>query len=233
MKDSFYFPHDYNAIQDPKMMILLSKCGLSGVGLYWILVEILHQQPDGTIKEEEFVKFIEFYCHFQSQGISLLDSIEQELINCGLLIKENGMIKSIRVIRNKQFREGLKESGKRGADKRWGKNSPPMHTLIASSSPPYATPNAIKGKERKGKEIEKTIEIGGLILKDRFLNNLKTIYGVLNVESEILACITWYKNKGREIKSWDRAIANWLKIAYENKGVVGGEAKGGVKWNKL
>lgn len=46
MKESFYFPHDYNAISDPKMILLLSEGGLSAVAIYWILIELLHQQSD-------------------------------------------------------------------------------------------------------------------------------------------------------------------------------------------
>jgi hypothetical protein len=73
------------------------------------------------------------------------------------------------------------------------------------------------GKDR----MEPTTEISGIIFKNKFLSNLKTTYPMLNVDSEILACITWHKNKGREVKSWDRAIGNWLKIAYEKMGVSG------------
>ena len=45
-KDSFYFPHDSNAKDDPKCMLLIDQLGLEGYGIYWVLVEMLREQPD-------------------------------------------------------------------------------------------------------------------------------------------------------------------------------------------
>ena len=36
-----YFPHDSNAKDDPKCMILIDPLGPEGYGIYWVLVEIL------------------------------------------------------------------------------------------------------------------------------------------------------------------------------------------------
>lgn len=45
-KDAFYFPHDSNAKDDPKCVMLIEQLGCEGYGIYWILVEILREQPD-------------------------------------------------------------------------------------------------------------------------------------------------------------------------------------------
>lgn len=44
-KSTEYFPHDCNAKDDPKIMMLMSQLGLEAYGIYWILVEYLRQQP--------------------------------------------------------------------------------------------------------------------------------------------------------------------------------------------
>ena len=80
----------------------------------------------------------------------------------------------------------------------------------------------LKDKD-KDKDKDNTTDIGGLLLKNRFLSDLRLTYKMLNVDSEILACISWHKNKGTKVKNWDRSITNWLKIAYEKTGVVGFE----------
>lgn len=41
-KDTFYFPHDYNARSDPKIKKLLSRHGYKGYGVYWGLIEDLY-----------------------------------------------------------------------------------------------------------------------------------------------------------------------------------------------
>ncbi len=45
-KDAYYFPHDSNAKDDPKCVFLIDRLGLEGYGIYWVLIETLHDQPD-------------------------------------------------------------------------------------------------------------------------------------------------------------------------------------------
>lgn len=44
-KDAFYFSHDSNAKDDPKCSMLIEQLGLEGYGIYWVLVEVLRDQP--------------------------------------------------------------------------------------------------------------------------------------------------------------------------------------------
>lgn len=45
-KDAFYFPHDSNAKDDPKCVLLIEQLGLEGYGIYWVLIEVLREQPN-------------------------------------------------------------------------------------------------------------------------------------------------------------------------------------------
>ncbi len=45
-KDAFYFPHDSNAKDDPKCVLLIDQLGLEGYGIYWVLIETLRDQPN-------------------------------------------------------------------------------------------------------------------------------------------------------------------------------------------
>jgi hypothetical protein len=44
-KSTEYFPHDCNAADDPKIMLLMAQLGPEAYGIYWILVEYLRKQP--------------------------------------------------------------------------------------------------------------------------------------------------------------------------------------------
>ena len=44
-KDAYWFSHDSNAKDDPKVMMLIDQLGLEGYGIYWVLVETLREQP--------------------------------------------------------------------------------------------------------------------------------------------------------------------------------------------
>jgi hypothetical protein len=46
MKDAYYFPHDSNAKDDPKVIMLMEQFGPEGYGIFWILIETLRDQPD-------------------------------------------------------------------------------------------------------------------------------------------------------------------------------------------
>lgn len=46
VKNAYYFPHDSNAKDDPKCVLLIEQLGLEGYGIYWILIETLRDQPD-------------------------------------------------------------------------------------------------------------------------------------------------------------------------------------------
>lgn len=41
-----YFPHDSNAKDDPKCVLLIDDMGMEGYGIYWMLIEVLREQPD-------------------------------------------------------------------------------------------------------------------------------------------------------------------------------------------
>lgn len=41
-----YFPHDCNATEDPKCVLLISQLGMEGYGIFWALVEKLRAQKD-------------------------------------------------------------------------------------------------------------------------------------------------------------------------------------------
>ena len=49
-KETFYFSHDYNARNDIKIQALLVEHGAVGYGVYWIIVEILHEESEKSLK---------------------------------------------------------------------------------------------------------------------------------------------------------------------------------------
>lgn len=157
MKESFYFPHDTNAIQDPKLLMLLSKCGLDGIGLYWILIEILHQDSTGKIDKNLFDNYIEFYSKHQSGDSSFITNVKQMFNTTKLFVEHEGFIYSERVLRNKETRNLLSEkrsiAGLKSAEIR--------KKLSVSTSVEQKLTSVEQGKEKKRKEIK---EINPVVL---------------------------------------------------------------------
>lgn len=48
MKETFYFQHDYNARNDPKLQDVLIDLGVEGIGVFWCIIEQLYEQG-GTL----------------------------------------------------------------------------------------------------------------------------------------------------------------------------------------
>ncbi len=45
-KDAYWFTHDSNAKDDPKVVMMIEQLGLESYGIFWVLVEILRDQPE-------------------------------------------------------------------------------------------------------------------------------------------------------------------------------------------
>lgn len=138
-KDSFYFQHDTNASQDEKIMGLLKDHGLEGLALFWIMVELIHQQPDGSMKIDAFDSNVQMYAGAFGKDKERLFNVRSTFVQRGLFKEENGTITSERILRNKAYREKLSNAGRVGGQASANKR---LRTIV----------QAYKGKERKGKE---------------------------------------------------------------------------------
>ncbi len=133
-----YFSHDYNARSDEKMIKLIMDEGYAGYGVYWALIEMIHENK-GYIHND--YKRIAFALHTECERIK--DVIELY----DLFVIKDGKISNTRVLYNLIKRSEKSEKAKNSAKKRWDsstKNANAMRTQCDS--------NAIKVKESKLKE---------------------------------------------------------------------------------
>lgn len=54
-KDAYFFSHDCNARNDPKILALRSVYGAEGYGVYFMLVEILREQPEYRLSVNKYI----------------------------------------------------------------------------------------------------------------------------------------------------------------------------------
>lgn len=72
-KETFYFSHDYNARSDKEVMKVRMKMGMSGIGLYWCIVEMLYEEG-GYLNRSEYER-ISFELQSNYDDVTML--IEQ------------------------------------------------------------------------------------------------------------------------------------------------------------
>jgi len=143
-KDAYYFPHDCNARNDPKIAMLRRQFGFLGYALYFCVVEVLREQVG--------------YCYPISTLLGLpfaigIDPNDPEVENCpfegfldycievDLFQKDDKWLTCKSLTERMQPLEKSRLAGKKGAEVRWGTNT----TLMVAQ----CTPNSIKVKESK------------------------------------------------------------------------------------
>lgn len=143
-KEAFYFSHDYMALSDPKLQALTGEHGAVGYGIYWYLIELLHQEESHWLPMKEYV-----YLAIAKQMLASAEQVEAIvkycILVCDLFIIQDEKFTSRRVLRNFEERDRISEirsiSGLKGA--------------IAKQNLAIAKQNLAKcGKEKKRKEKE-------------------------------------------------------------------------------
>ncbi len=110
-KDTFYFSHDMNARNDPKILRLRQAHGNAGYAVYFMLIEILREQPEHKLATKD----IELFTHDLRCDIDTLKSIIHEF---DLFVIEADELMSARLIRSMGAFNSLKqkrmEAGRKG-----------------------------------------------------------------------------------------------------------------------
>jgi len=154
-KDTYYFPHDFNAGSDEKILYLRSKFGMQAYGLYWVLIEIMHESSDSKLT----CNLIDGIAYQINVDITFLKEFYNECILIELFVTDGVKYWSERVLRNKELlneKRNLKSiAGKKGMENRWGnkKDITNNNTVITQDN----KVNKSKVKEIKENKINLSI----------------------------------------------------------------------------
>lgn len=134
MKDTFYFSHDSNAKDDPKCVGLIESLGLEGYGIYWVLLEILREQPEYSYPMKLIPAIARRYNTTAEKVKAVVCGFELFTVD-----EEKGDFRSESLIRRMQplneMRERRSQAGIRGNEVRWSaKRLQNSDTAIAEQS---------------------------------------------------------------------------------------------------
>lgn len=202
MKDAYYFPHDSNAKDDPKCVLLIEQLGMEGYGIYWMLVETLRDQPDYKYP-------ITLLPALARRYNTTTQKVKTVVSNYGLFQIENELIffsdsLNRRMVNINERRLKLSEAGKRGNAIRWGSGGD--NSAIATQSQEKETKgNKNKPNETKPKKIFKipTVELVQQYCIERENN--------INAESFIdyYEARGWILKGGQKMRNWKAAVRTW------------------------
>lgn len=160
MKKTYYFQHDYNARNDPKLQAVMIKYGLAGIGAFWCIVEMLYEQ-DGTLPITS-IPSIAYTLHADEEMLKNI-VCKMDLFECNKKFfwsrsvrKRLGIINEISDIRRKAAEKRWKSSknGDAKAMQKQCKSNANAQNNDANAMQTECKCNAIKGKEIKGNDIK-------------------------------------------------------------------------------
>lgn len=136
MKDTYYFPHDYNARNDPKLQRVVMKLGMTGLGCYWSIVEMLYEEGGYLRIEYDRISF----------ELRIEENVIRQLIEDFELFKiKDGSFYSSSVLERIEHRMSKSVKCKESINKRWQEYR--RNTNVKQTNNER---NTRKGKERKG-----------------------------------------------------------------------------------
>lgn len=223
MKKTYYFQHDYNARNDPKLQALIVEMGVAGIGIYWCLVEMLYEQ-DGEMPMSS-IKSIAYNLHVKQK------TVERVIKDFGLFDydddKSENIEKSPKMFRNKSVLKRLNriidisEKRKRAIETRWkSKRNSESNEYKCNTNECENDTNEvqteyksnthiIKGNEIKGNEIKEDYKEEGSSLRSEPLST-----GAVDVPVKVE---NYRSDEERKNREYCMAIASFFNQSVQGK----------------
>lgn len=231
MKETFYFSHDYNARNDPKLLLVLMKLGHEGKSVYWDLIEMLYEQQGYLVMGD-----IENYAFALRTHIDIINKLIHDFD-----LFENDTIKfwSKSVLFRLKIRHEKSEKARKSALLRW-KNSEGKNANASKKGKKAVTQkkkgNAIK--ESKLKEIklkENKLKEEGEAPHDFEIpsfEDVKNYQMTHHLKFDPKVFFSHYEGNGwirgkEPIKNWQAVCDTWHSRVESDELAVKNEATGG------
>jgi|GEM_PF-3114228 len=226
-KDTFYFPHDYTASNNPKIKAMIAEYKAEGYGMYWYIIELMHQSEDHKLAQKKYT-----YSAIAQQMSTNAEQVLKFISDCineyELFEQEGGFFYADRVNRNVEKRQEISEkralSGKKSAERRAALSTSVEQVSTSVQQNPT--------KERKGKERK----VNTIVLTAMPLLSEVVLYfddkGYTEASArrayEYYSNLSWHNKDGKPILNWKNTMLNnWFKPenlkpneAFKNNGTV-------------
>ena len=220
MKESFYFAHDFNAHDDPKIRAMMRKNQLEGYGIFWTIIELLASETGRWYLPKDY-DGLAYEMRTQSDRIK---SVVEEF---GLFEFDDKNFWNNRL--DSHFSERAKKSEQaRKAAKRMHEKRRLRKDNHAVAQIPQCKVDAIKerkGKEKKGnesktkKKINKKQFLEFVFLKKEEHEKLLVDFG----EEKLNKCIEKLDNfipnskTSKSYKDHNRVLRGWVSEWYDEQ----------------
>jgi len=204
-----YFSHDYNSRNDKKIIKLSMKHGVSGIGIYWCIVEMLYEES-GYLNVNEYERI--------SYELRTDYEIVKSVIQDFELFKTDGdLFYSESALNRLNERSEKSQKARESINKRWNKIKNNTNVIRTNNDS-----NTIKVKESKVKEnkVKEVFIPDFLEFKNyAFENQKNTDENLLTLKYKSWVENGWKDGYNKPIKIWKSKLLNtlqYLKTSGEN-----------------
>ena len=203
-KDCYYFPHDSNAKDDPKCVLMIEQLGMEGYGIYWMLVEALRDQPDYTYPVANIPALARRYNTSAEKVRTVVYNYELFTVKEDKIFFSESLNRRMLVFNENRAKRSA--AGRLGMARRWGDNNV-ITPLLQSNS----TVITSKVKESLEKVATKRTAFVAPSLQE-----VKDYISEKGYTVDAQRFIDFYEAKGwmigkNKMKDWRAAVRTWMR----------------------
>ena len=213
-KDSFYFPHDSNAKDDPKCVLMIELVGMEGYGIYWMLIETLRDQPDYTYPVANIPALARRYNTTEDKVRSVVYDYGLFVVKDDQVFWSESLNRRMQVFNEKRAKRS--EAGRLGMARRWGVND--AITPLTQNDNIVITSKVKKSKLKESKVNNTTPKNTNVFIPpslDEVVEYFDDNGYTRDAAERAYAYYTernWVDGKGAQVKNWkSKCIAVWFK----------------------
>jgi hypothetical protein len=153
MKDAYYFSHDSNASNDPKIIAMRSVYGTEGYGRYWLLIEMMREADGYKLEIKSKYAFNAYAEHLKCDCNAFASFLHDCIHEFQLFSSDESYFWSESLFRRMLKANEKSEKARQSAEARWNKQPKNANASKKQANAPKI--DALK--ERKGKENKEKI----------------------------------------------------------------------------
>ena len=210
-KDCYYFPHDSNAKDDPKCVLMIEQLGMEGYGIYWMLVEALRDQPDYTYPVANIPALARRYNTSAEKVRTVVYNYELFTVKEDKIFFSESLNRRMLVFNENRAKRSA--AGRLGMARRWGDNN--VITPLLQSNSTVITSKVKESKVKEKESIEKVATKRTAFVTPS-LQEVKDYISEKGYTVDAQRFIDFYEAKGwmigkNKMKDWRAAVRTWMR----------------------
>ncbi len=226
-KDAYYFPHDSNAKDDPKCVLLIEQLGMEAYGIFWMLIETLRDQPDYTYPVANIPALARRYNTSTEKVKSVVGNYGLFTVKDDKIFFSESLNRRMLVLDEKRSKRS--EAGRLGNAVRWGLSHCDNNAISMQSQ-------SIASKVNKSKVKRESIERKCPAFYPPAFEDVQAFITGKGYAVDAQRFIDFYEAKGwmigkNKMKNWQAAVRTWVHRPDQSQNRENHEAAGTIKWD--